>query len=145
MTRDERKHLAAALAWARADGWQMRWRGLEKGSALADPPCLRVEYDRREETLKVRWSTGIQRMEVASVAEALDLLYAVGLLSVQFSSAYAAGVESIPWHYFVSDGAGGMREFASYEEAATWAAPTNEGGPQLPVCRQRRGPFEVAA
>lgn len=147
MTRDERKHLANVLAWARADGWEVRWRGLEKGPTNANPPCPRVEWDQHEQVLKIRRPAGVDgilRLPAFSVTQAIDLLASYDLLPAEMHSAYRAGVESIPWRYCVQTSVG-YREFDSYDEAAGWARPTDEGHPQLPLLRLRRGPFEVAA
>lgn len=95
MTPDERKHLANVLAWARADGWQVRWRGLEKGPTNANPPCPRIEWDQHEQVLKIRRPAGVDgilRLPAFSVTQAIDLLASYDLLPVEFHSAYDEGV-----------------------------------------------------
>lgn len=88
--------------------------------------------------------TPISGTDCYSVEMAIDHLAGVGVLPVELHSAYRAGVESIPWRYCVQTSVG-YREFDSYDEAAGWARPTDEGHPQLPLLRLRRGPFEVVS
>lgn len=95
MTRAERTLLLAVFRWARTEGVRldgaMRW---------TSPPPHRwgVDYwgGRDDRDLHI-WRTGQMlgvNYRVVDVAEAVDLLAALGILPLQFSTAYRAGYDA---------------------------------------------------
>lgn len=91
MTLDERRALASALKWARLNGWQYRWCGFEYGVPNAHDPEDRVQWASNERRLILRNPDRIVKMTVTSVAQALDLLVAYGLLPIHFRSPEPGG------------------------------------------------------
>lgn len=98
LSTDERQLIAEALRYARSQGWARmkpagRWR---KNSLRFD---YRLPIDGRDTAwLKVYW-TGSNKTKpphgnaiVSSVAQAVDVLVAVGVLPAELSSAYREGV-----------------------------------------------------
>lgn len=101
MTPAERSLLLAVFRWARAKGVRldgaMRW---------TSPPPHRwgvdfcpYEFDRDEPVHLAIWRTGFSAKDywVTSIAEAVDVLVALGLLPHRFSTSYAAGFEAVRW------------------------------------------------
>lgn len=143
MTPEDYALVKRIFVWARAHGWTRDHSG-SCGQALG----TRCWVDDRDSHIGLSregyLETPISGTDCYDVEMAVDHLAGVKVLPVEMHSAYAAGVESIPWQYCVTDGVD-IRLFDSYEQAAAWAAPTGEGHPRLSVRRQRRGPWEVAA
>lgn len=161
LSKDDRALLREVFTWARANGWGVaatdrddrQWSADDDGTPVV---CLRrPNYgDNGEDRfgpagLRVYFFGGRYRcvdVPASSVREAVDVLAALGVLPAQLSSQWRAAADSMKWHYSATlhDGDNGHREFGTDAEAAFAYAAMAEGYPQLPVLRQRRGPWQRA-
>lgn len=90
MTPAERKLLGAVLRWARADGVTVSWHRWTRRGPIEQR--WGVVHDGHEQKLTI-WrgrDTG-KDYWVTSIAEALDVLAALGIVPARFSTAYRAG------------------------------------------------------
>lgn len=143
MTPDDVALLRQAFRAARAKGWSRDHLG-----PCGREPGTRYWVDDRDTHIGLTrdhyLETPISGTDCYSVEMAVDHLAGVGVLPIELHSAYRRGIDSIPWQYCVQRD-DEMREFETFEEAAAWAEPTDEGHPKLPLLRQRRGTWQVAS
>ena len=99
MSTEDRDLLAAVHRWARANGWTPSTRGWINAS-YEDEATIAVGHD--EESVRV-WRKGKSGLfplcstdyVVDGVGQAVDVLCVLGILPVEFSSAYWSGTQSV--------------------------------------------------
>lgn len=99
--RDDRRLLAEISAWAHASGWTQSWRGWQN-AATDDQATVVVGHD--DGGLRV-WRKDARGMfplrstdyPADSLREAVDILAAIRVLPVVFSSAYRTGRKDGHW------------------------------------------------
>jgi hypothetical protein len=91
MTPAERSLLLALFRWARTEG--LVWGGANWVSGTGpDGQRWGIDYDPGDEYLYIwRGRVVARRYWVASIAEAVDLVVALGIAPARFSTAYRAG------------------------------------------------------
>lgn len=140
--RSDRKLLAEVLRWSRTSGYG-KAREYECGRFAGyswKAPYWKLHFDPYDPTLYY----GGSAVQPETVREAVDVLAALGVIPQTFSSAYRAGVESLPWHYAVQLRHGDVKDFGEdLVVALNFAAPVDDY-PALTVLRWRQGIQETA-
>lgn len=91
MTAAEWALLRQVIRWARAEGVESRYHGWTRRGPIADRWGVSLEDAESPRLLIWRGRANGRDYWVASIAEAVDVLVALGILPARFSTAYRAG------------------------------------------------------
>lgn len=164
LSKDDVALLRSLVEWRRKNGWTREYRLWDtdqhdhtyehRGSGLS------VEATMHRITLfpgepRVVYEVGVDANGHLlfhgwpwSVRSAVNAIAAAEVIPPEMApmhrAAFAAGIESLPWHYAVKDRFGDVRNFGEdLEGALNWAAPVGDY-PQETVLRWRQGLQETA-